>query len=72
MDSLLGKLEAGVIPHYMVPHTLGALANANAFGVVPYLKNILSIMLPLLGGVKFDPLKQAFSYGNYEDLTSRK
>ncbi|RZC37257.1 hypothetical protein BDFB_008476, partial [Asbolus verrucosus] len=62
MESLLGKLEVGVIPHYMIPHTLGALANANAYGVVPYLKNILAIMLPLLGGVKFDPLKQAFSY----------
>ncbi|EFA03008.2 maestro heat-like repeat-containing protein family member 1 [Tribolium castaneum] len=62
MESLLGKLEVGVIPHYMIPHTLGALANANAFGVIPYLKNILAIMLPLLGGVKFDPLKQAFSY----------
>lgn len=63
MDALLKKLQIGVVPHYMVPHTLGSLAATNAFGVIPYLKNILSIMLPLLGGLKSDPLKQAFSYG---------
>ncbi|KAJ8930968.1 hypothetical protein NQ314_016182 [Rhamnusium bicolor] len=62
MDALLQKLHAGVIPHYMIPHTLGALANANAHGVVPYLKTIFNIILPLLGGLKSDPLKQAFSY----------
>lgn len=64
MESLLTKLEPGVIPHYMVPHTLGALANSNANAVVPYLKNILIVLLPLLGGVKADHLKQAISYGN--------
>ncbi|KAJ8979536.1 hypothetical protein NQ317_017684 [Molorchus minor] len=62
VDALLNKLEAGVIPHHMIPHTLGSLSNANANGVVPYLKNILNIILPLLGGIRTDPLKQSFSF----------
>lgn len=66
MEVLLKKLEMGVVPHYMIPHTLGALAASNAFGVVPYLKNILNIMLPLLGGLRSDPLRQAFAYGKYK------
>lgn len=65
METLLKKLQIGVVPHYMVPHTLGTLAATNAFGVVPYLKNVLNIMLPLLGGLKSEPLKQAFSYGMF-------
>lgn len=51
------------MPHYTIPHTMGALANANAYGVIPYLKDILKIMLPLLGELKTDQLKQAFSFG---------
>ncbi|CAG9823673.1 unnamed protein product [Phaedon cochleariae] len=69
MDSLLNKLSIGVIPHYMVPHTLGSLANANANGVVPYLKDIFIILVPLLPGLKSDILKQSFAYafGNFCD-----
>lgn len=63
VDALLKKLEVGVIPHYMIPHTLGSLANTNAHGVVPYMKNIFNIILPLLGGLKTELLRQSFSYG---------
>ncbi|CAG9858443.1 unnamed protein product [Phyllotreta striolata] len=72
MDSLLEKLKPGVIPHHMVPHTLGALASANVRGVVPYLKDILNVILPLLGGLRTEVLKQSFSFalGNFcEALT---
>ncbi|XP_017784468.1 PREDICTED: maestro heat-like repeat-containing protein family member 1 [Nicrophorus vespilloides] len=62
VDGLMGKLSAGVVPHYTVPHTLGSLASANAFGVVPYIKNILGILLPLLAGLKQDVVKQSFAY----------
>lgn len=55
-------MSAGVVPHYTIPHTLGSLSSANAYGVVPYLKTILGIMLPLLAGLKQEPLKQAFAY----------
>lgn len=63
MDALLKNLEAGVVPHYMIPHTLGALAGANVNGVIPYLKDIFNIILPLLGGLRSDVLKQSFSFG---------
>lgn len=63
MDNLLIKLEAGIMPHYMVPRTLGAMANANVNGVVPYLKDIFNNMLPFLGGLKNDALKESFSFG---------
>lgn len=63
MDSLLQKLQAGMVPHYMVPHTLGSLASANVNGVVPYLKDVFSIMLSLIGNLKTDSLKQSFSFG---------
>lgn len=62
-DGLLKKLESGNLPHYTVPHTLASLAYANAFGLVPYLKKILGVMIPLLNQVKTDTLKQAFAFG---------
>ncbi|XP_066159161.1 maestro heat-like repeat-containing protein family member 1 isoform X1 [Euwallacea fornicatus] len=61
-DALLKNLQAGVIPHYTIPHTMGELAGTNAYGVIPYLKDILNIMLPLLGGLRTDHLKQAFAF----------
>ncbi|CAH1975455.1 unnamed protein product [Acanthoscelides obtectus] len=62
MDSLLKKLTAGIVPHFMVPRALGAMANTNAIGVVPYLKEIFNVILPLLGGCRSDHLKLSFAY----------
>ncbi|KAI4464663.1 maestro-related heat domain-containing [Holotrichia oblita] len=62
MDALLKKFLPGVTPHYTIPHTMGALASANTFAVIPYLKNILDIMIPLLPNLRTDVLKQTFSY----------
>ncbi|XP_030751328.1 maestro heat-like repeat-containing protein family member 1 [Sitophilus oryzae] len=61
-DALLQKLQIGMVPHYTVPHTLGSLASVNAYGVIRYLKDILNIILPLLGGLKNDHLKESFAY----------
>lgn len=63
MEALLKELDNGTLPHNMILYTLGTLATSNPFAVVPYVKNILSIMLPLLESVKKDTAKQAFSYG---------
>lgn len=63
MEALLKELRIGIVPHSMIPYTLGTLATSSPFGIVPYLKNVLSIILPLLGAIKVDSLKQAFSYG---------
>lgn len=63
MENLLNELDTGVMPHYMIPRTLGAMANANVNGVVPYLKDIFNNILPLLGGLRNDALKESFSFG---------
>ncbi|CAG9771935.1 unnamed protein product [Ceutorhynchus assimilis] len=62
LDALRANLQAGVVPHYTIPHTMGSLASTNSYSVVPYLKDILHIMLPLFGGLRTDHLKQAFSF----------
>nr|XP_023029049.1 maestro heat-like repeat-containing protein family member 1 [Leptinotarsa decemlineata] len=69
MDSLCGKIQSGVLPHFMVPHTFGAMASTNANGIILYLKDILAIMIPLLGGLRSDILKQSFGFalGNFCD-----
>lgn len=56
-------LQPGVIPHFTIPHTLGAIAAANSNNSVPFIKPILAKMLPTLGMLRNDPLKQAFAYG---------
>lgn len=66
VEGLLKKNEASVVPHYSIPHTLGSLASINTYGVVPYLKRILSFMIPLLSSVKADVSRQAFAYGELE------
>lgn len=63
MEGILKKFNVGVVPHYTVPHTMGALASINAFGVIPFLKSILGKMLPMLGMLKTDPMKQSFAFG---------
>lgn len=64
MEALLKELDNnGTLPHNMIIHTLGTLATSNPFAVVPYIKNILTIIIPLLETVKKDAAKQAFSYG---------
>lgn len=63
MEGLMKKFITGTVPHYTIPHTMGALASVNAFGVIPFLKTILGTMLPMLGMLKTDFLKQSFAYG---------
>lgn len=57
------KVTSGIIPHYMIIHTLGSLALANYYGTVPYVKSLLTKMLPIMSMLKFDHHKQAFAYG---------
>lgn len=64
MEALLKELSnIGTLPHNMILYTLGTLATSNPFAVVPYIKNILSTILPLMETVKKDTAKRAFSYG---------
>lgn len=64
MDCLLSQLKPNVLPHYMIPRTMGALASHNPYATVPFIKPTLTVTIPMLGGVKQDNLKQAYSFGN--------
>lgn len=63
MEGVLKKFTVGTVPHYTIPHTMGALASTNAFGVIPFLKSVLGTALPMLGMLKTEPLKQSFAFG---------
>lgn len=64
MEALLHELhDKGTLPHNMIIHALGTFATSNPFAVVPYIKDILTVIIPLLETVKKDAAKQAFSYG---------
>nr|CAD7601307.1 unnamed protein product [Timema genevievae] len=62
MEGLLKHLQPGVVPHYSILHTMGSLAAANVFGIVPFVKATLGTLLPMMGGLRSDALRQVFSY----------
>nr|CAD7202277.1 unnamed protein product [Timema douglasi] len=62
MEGLLKHLQPGVVPHYSILHTMGSLAAANVFGIVPFVKATLGTLLPMMGALRSDALRQVFSY----------
>eukprot|EP00041_Stephanoeca_diplocostata_P036701 m.1350360 g.1350360 ORF g.1350360 m.1350360 type:complete len:1108 (+) comp24920_c0_seq2:247-3570(+) len=61
LDDLLSRFEAGKVPHYYVVKTLGDFAVTNVFTVVPALENTLAKCLPMLGMIKQENMKWAFT-----------
>ncbi|KAK5646733.1 hypothetical protein RI129_005197 [Pyrocoelia pectoralis] len=62
VDHLQSKLEKNTIPHYAIPFTLGSLASSNAFGIVPYIKNIFEVIVPMMNYIKTDHHKDSVGY----------
>uniref|UniRef100_W8B438 HEAT repeat-containing protein 7A n=1 Tax=Ceratitis capitata TaxID=7213 RepID=W8B438_CERCA len=62
MEALMTHTKEGAVAHFMVMQCLGAMATANVPGVVPFIKPILATILPNLGGIKHDHIKQAHAY----------
>ncbi|XP_053949877.1 maestro heat-like repeat-containing protein family member 1 isoform X1 [Anastrepha ludens] len=62
MEALMANTKEGAVAHFMVMQCLGAMATANVAGVVPFIKPILATILPNLGGIKHDHIKQAHAY----------
>lgn len=62
MEGVLKKFVVGTVLHYTIPHTMGSLASSNPFAVLPFLKSILGTMLPMLGMIRSDHLKQSFAF----------
>lgn len=61
MVEMLQKIVPGTIPHYFVINTLANLAKENVFGTVPFLKDIFSRILPMLGLVKSENIRWALA-----------
>ncbi|CAG9121569.1 unnamed protein product [Plutella xylostella] len=62
LQSLMSRVPASAPPHYSIPHSLGSLAAVNTALIVPFVKDILAKLLPLLTLVRVDGTKQAFAF----------
>ncbi|CAH1269548.1 MROH1 [Branchiostoma lanceolatum] len=62
MEGLHQKFQPGVMPHFFVVQTLGSLASANVYAMVPFLTAVLGTMLPMLGMAKHDNMKWVFAH----------
>ncbi|XP_046385192.1 maestro heat-like repeat-containing protein family member 1 [Ischnura elegans] len=62
MDAMMGRLEPGVVPHPSLLHCLGALAAANAFGMVPFVRGTLGTLLPSFASISGDQHKKLFCF----------
>ncbi|XP_068084667.1 maestro heat-like repeat-containing protein family member 1 [Anabrus simplex] len=69
MEGVLKCFNPGVVPHYTVMHTMANLASANVFGIVPFVKATLGTMLPMIGMLRNDAMKQVFAFtlGKFSD-----
>lgn len=63
MDGLSKQLSQGQVAHFMVMHCIGSLATANISGIIPFVRPTLETILPNLGSIKLDHVKQAYSFG---------
>ncbi|KMQ97699.1 heat repeat-containing protein 7a [Lasius niger] len=62
MGGLLPKLEHGIIPNAAIVFTIGKLAAVNPYGMLSFIKIILTIMLPMLNQIREEVLKQAVCF----------
>ncbi|CAJ0578383.1 unnamed protein product, partial [Mesorhabditis spiculigera] len=63
LDAILQKFPPGLTtsPHRYVVVSLGKIAAHNAQGFVPFLTDVLSRTVPLLNGMKGDPLRASWA-----------
>lgn len=65
MDGLSKQLSTGQVAHFMVMHCIGNLATANISGIMPFVRPTLETIIPNLGAIKLDHVKQAYSFGKW-------
>lgn len=65
------RFEPGLVPICSVIRAMGMVASCNPFGMVPFIKLTLSVMLPMLDQVHDDAQRQAFCFSMYK-ISSRK
>ncbi|KAH9515723.1 Maestro heat-like repeat-containing protein member 1 [Bulinus truncatus] len=61
MGEMLEKFLPGILPHFFVVQTIGNLAVANVYDMVPHLTAVLGTMLPMLGLAKYDNMRWVFA-----------
>lgn len=72
MEQLMKHLPQGQIAHFMILHCIGTLAIANVDGIIDFIKPCCSIILPTLGMIKQDHVKQSYAYaiGHFAEAIS--
>ncbi|GCB76262.1 hypothetical protein scyTo_0018318 [Scyliorhinus torazame] len=55
------NFKEGHLPYVYMVKTLGKMATENVYAMVPFLKSIIGMMIPVLSGVKQDELKVVFA-----------
>lgn len=63
MQHLTTQLQQGQTTHFMILHTMGTLATANIPDIITFIKPTLIAILPTLGMIKLDHVKQAYAFG---------
>lgn len=62
MGGLLNKFQPDIVPTCSIIKAMGMIASCNPFGMVPFIKLTLSVMLPMLAQAHDDMQKQAFCF----------
>ncbi|KAJ8688258.1 hypothetical protein QAD02_024053 [Eretmocerus hayati] len=62
VGALIIKFEPKIIPHHAVIRAIGMIAEANASGILPFIKVTLSVLIPILSDMADDQLKFASTY----------
>lgn len=65
MEGLLQQLVPNQVGHFMVLHCVGSLAIANTNGTIQFIKPLLETILSSLSSIRFDYIKQAYSFGKH-------
>uniref|UniRef100_A0A2R5LMZ7 Putative heat repeat-containing protein 7a n=2 Tax=Ornithodoros turicata TaxID=34597 RepID=A0A2R5LMZ7_9ACAR len=62
MEQLLAQFQPGVVPHPLILQALADLSLANPFAIVPFLKALLGMMLPILSSARHEQARWAIAY----------
>ncbi|RZF41045.1 hypothetical protein LSTR_LSTR002677 [Laodelphax striatellus] len=62
MENIVKKFQAKVVPHYALIHTLANIAIVNVKLFVPYIKGLLSVMIPLFPNIRYESIRQVFAF----------
>lgn len=62
MEVLISNMQKNNPSHFMILHCMGTLATANVDAMIEFIKPVFELILPTLGMVKQDHVKQAYAF----------